>query len=179
MQRGAGDRRGAIATLEEIARRGLADPSVMVVLAGYLQEAGAPDKAIAVLEAVTASRPDYAEAYNSLGVAYLRMGRHDRARAALQKVIELDPTSARAYENLGADKISAGELAAAVPDLQRALDLDPQLFDALYNLGLALNTLGRHDDARPIIERFVREAPPARYAADVARMKAILLEPTR
>ncbi|HEV3059434.1 MAG TPA: sulfatase-like hydrolase/transferase [Vicinamibacterales bacterium] len=174
MQRGSGDLPGGIATLEDIVRRGIADPSVMVVLAGYLQEAGALDKAVGVLEAVTASRPDYAEAYNSLGVAYLRMGRHDRARAALQKVIELDPTSARAYENLGADKIAAGELAAAIPDLRRAIDLDPMLYDALYNLAMALETLGQREEARPLIERFVREAPPARYGSDIARLKTVL-----
>ncbi len=122
MQRQSGDLRGAIATLDDVVRRGIADPSVMVVLAGYLQEAGDGEKAVSLLEAVVASRPDYAEAYNSLGVINMRMGRHDRARTALQKVIELDPTSAKAYENLAADKIAVRDFAGAVPDLQRALD---------------------------------------------------------
>ena len=100
MQRDAGDLRGAIATLEDVARRG-ADQSVMVVLAGYLQEAGALDRSIAVLEAILAAHPDYADAYNSLGVAYSRLGRHGEARAAFERVLQLDPTSATAYENLG------------------------------------------------------------------------------
>src|SRR5206468_4231566 len=38
MQRQSGDLRGAIATLDDLARRGLADQSVMVVLAGYLMD---------------------------------------------------------------------------------------------------------------------------------------------
>jgi choline-sulfatase len=174
MQRQAGDLRGAIATLEDAARRGIADQSVMVVLAGYLLEAGATEKAIALLEAVVAAHSDYAEAYNSLGVASMRAGRHDRARAAFRKVLELDPTSAKAYENLGADELAAGELAAAIADLQRALTLDPQLWDALYNVSMALDALGRRDEARPYIERFIREAPAARYAEDVRRLRTLI-----
>jgi choline-sulfatase len=174
MQRQTGDLRGAIATLEDAARRGIADQSVLVVLAGYLVEAGATDKAIALLEAVVAAHPDYAEAYNSLGVASMRTGRHDRARAAFRKVLERDPTSAKAYENLGADELAAGELAAAVADLQRALELDPQLWDAMYNVSMALDALGRRDESRPYIERFIREAPAQRYAQDIAKLQALL-----
>jgi len=174
MQRQSGDLRGAIATLDDTVRRGIADPSVMVVLAGYLQEAGEGDKAIKLLEAVIAGHPDYAEAYNSLGVVNMRLGRHDQARAALQRVLDLDPTSAKAYENLGADKLAARDIAGAVPDLQHAVELDPKLFDALYNLGLALATLGRDREARPYLERFAAEAPPARYAQDIAQVRSVL-----
>jgi arylsulfatase A-like enzyme len=174
MQRENGDLRGAIATLEDVLRRGIADQSVMVVLAGYLQEAGDAAKSVALLEAVVAAHPDYAEAYNSLGVAYMRVGRHDQARAALRKVLDFDPTSATAYKNLGANELTVGNLTAAIDDLKRAIDLDPLQYDALYNLALALDTLGRHDDARPVLERFVREAPPGRYARDIAKLQTIL-----
>ena len=174
MQRDSGDLPGAIATLEDAVRQGIADPSVMVALAGYLTEARRPADALTLLEAIVASHADYAEAYNSIGVINMRLGRHDRARAAFAKVIELDPTSAKAYENLGADKLAAGDRAGAIPDLQRALDLDPQLYDALYNLAMALDSLGRRDEARPLIERFVREAPPARYGQDIERLRQML-----
>jgi tetratricopeptide (TPR) repeat protein len=174
MLRQTGDLKGAIATLEELVRKGIADPNVMVVLAGYLAEAGSPDKAIQLLEAIVADRPDYAEAYNSLGVIEMQRGHHDRARAAFRRLIELDPTSARAYENLAADEIASGDRAAAIPDLQQALALDPRLYDALYNLGLVLESLGRHDEARPHLERFIREAPRARYATDIARIETLL-----
>ena len=207
MQRDTGDLRGAIATLEDVVSRG-ADQSVMVVLAGYLQEAGALDRSIAVLEAVLAAHPDYADAYNSLGVAYSRLGRHGDARAAFENVLQFDPTSATAYENLGVDDLSAGNLDAAADDLRRALEIDPRLarahnalaavylrqrreadavaewrlaleiepklYDALYNLGSTLWNAGSRGDARPYLERFVREAPPNRYARDIATFRAWL-----
>jgi choline-sulfatase len=174
MQRETGDLRGAIATLEDLARRGLADPNVMIVLAGYLQEAGDARRAIQVLDAVVAAHPDAAEAYNSLGVIYTRLGQHERARAALRRLLELDPTSAKGYQNLAADELSTRELEPAIADLTRALDLEPRLYDALYNLALALEAAGRHAEARPHIERFVREAPQPRYAREVAELRAML-----
>ncbi len=174
MLRQVGDHGLAVATLEDVVRRGIADQSVMVVLASYLQEAGNVPKAVQVLEAVLAAHPDYAEAYNSLGVMYTRLGQHDRARAALRKVLELDPTSAKAFENLAADELSARELTPAINDLKRALDLDPRLFDALYNLGMALDAAGRKDEARPVIERFIREAPPSRYARDIEQSRRLI-----
>jgi arylsulfatase A-like enzyme/Flp pilus assembly protein TadD len=208
MQHDMGDLGGAIATLDVIARRGTADQSVMLVLAGYLQEAGALAKAAELLQAVVAAHPDYADAHNSLGVVYSRMGRHHEAQAAFRHVLELDPTSATAFENIGVDAIGAGDAAGAVTNLTRALELDPRLarahnalaavymrqrreaealshwqtalqldphlYDALYNVGISLWDAGRLDEARPYLDRFAREAPAGRYAADLVRVRNML-----
>jgi tetratricopeptide (TPR) repeat protein len=208
MQWDTGDRAGAIATLESMVNRGIADQSVMVVLAGYLQETGALEKSAALLQAVIAAHPDYVEAYNSLGVVLSRMNRDAEARTAFGKVLELDPTSARAYENLGVHELRSGDRAAGERDLQHALELDsglagahnalaalylrtgrrenaiaqwelavrnnPRQFDALYNLGTVLYDSGNHERARPYLQRFVDQAPPARYAADIVRIRRLL-----
>jgi arylsulfatase A-like enzyme len=174
MQRESGDLAGAIATLDDIVRRGIVDHRVMVVLAGYLMESGALDRAAQVLEAVIAAAPDDFEAYNSLGVVMMRAGRHDRAQAALRKAIEIDPTSPQAYANLGTDDLAAHRMSDAIDHLRHAIDLDPRQFDALYNLGIALYDGGRHDEARPYLELFVKTAPRARYAADIARIERML-----
>ena len=208
MQRSTGDLPGAIATLEGMVRGNRADQSVMLVLADYLQEAGALNRAEELVRAIVAAHPDYAEAYNSLGVVASRQGRYAEARQAYRKVLELDPSSAKAYENLAIDEFGAGELDASRRDLSRALELDarlagahnvlaavemrqghataaldewqkavqldPMLFDALYNLATALYDAGRRDEARPYLERFVRDAPGGRYGPDIARLRALL-----
>jgi Flp pilus assembly protein TadD len=173
MQRQTGDLAGAIATLENLARQGLADQHVLVVLAGYLLEAGNSTRALQVLDAVIAAHPDEVEAYNSRGVVYLRRGDHVRARTDFRTVLQLDPTSARTFENLAEDELAARELAPAIDDLRRALDLDPRLWDALYNLALALDATGRRDEARQAAERFVREAPSQRYAREIAELRGL------
>jgi Flp pilus assembly protein TadD len=147
MQRDTGDLTGAITTLDDLLRRGVADQSVMVVFAGYLQEAGAAQRAAALLEAVISAHPDYAEAYNSLGVAYSRLGRHADAQAAFGKVLELDPTSAKAYENIGVDALAAGDLARATQALTHALSLDAGLPNTHNALAAVYFREKRLDDA--------------------------------
>ena len=147
MQRNTGDLPGAIATLDDLVRRNIADQSVMLVLAGYLQELGSLDRSAGLVHAIIAAHPDYAEAYNSLGVVYSRQGRHADARAAYRKVLELDATSAKAYENLGVDEFAAGELNAAEADLTRALSLDPRLAGAHNALAAVYMRQGRQVDA--------------------------------
>jgi choline-sulfatase len=174
MQRQSGDLAGAIATLEDMVRRGVADQRLMIVLADYLAAAGALPRALALLDAIVAAHPDDADALNSLGVVAMRLGRHDRAREAFRNVIVLDPTSATAYANLGADALASGEIAAAIPELTRAVDLEPRQYTVLYNLALALDRVGRREEARRAMERFVREVPPERYAREIAEFKKLL-----
>jgi len=147
MQRQTGDLAGAIATLDTIVRRGVADQRVMVVLAGYLFEAGAADKSIGLLEAVIAAHPDEVEAYNSLGAVQSQRGRHAEAQAAYRKVLELDPNSAKAYENIGVDDLRAGNRVGAVANLQHALELDSRLAAAHNALATAYMLDGKMDDA--------------------------------
>jgi arylsulfatase A-like enzyme/tetratricopeptide (TPR) repeat protein len=173
MQRETGDLAGAIATLENLARQGLAEQHVLVVLAGYLQQAGNSARAQQILDAVAAAHPDEVEAYNSLGVIYMRRGDHARARAMFRKVLELDPTSARAYQNLAEDELAAREIAPAIDDLRRALDLEPRLWDALYNLALAYDATGQRDGARREAQRFLAEAPPQRYAREIEELRPL------
>ena len=58
--------------------------------------------------------------------------------------------------------------------MRRALDLEPRLYDARFNLAQALLNQGRRDDARAEMERFIRDAPPSRYAADIARFRELI-----
>jgi hypothetical protein len=65
MQRQSGDLPGAIATLEEMVRRGIAEQRLMIVLADYLAASGALPKALGLLDAVIAAHPDEVEAHTA------------------------------------------------------------------------------------------------------------------
>jgi Flp pilus assembly protein TadD len=69
--------------------------------------------------------PDFAVAYNNLGVIYSRLGDHEREREALQKAISLDERMAPAYVNLGKMSIGAGDFASAETALNKASRFDP------------------------------------------------------
>jgi tetratricopeptide (TPR) repeat protein len=69
---------------------------------------------------------------------------------------------------------ASGRKAEAVDAWKRALQLEPGEFDALYNLTITLFELGRIDEARAHGERYVAEAPPAFFARDIDRVRALL-----
>jgi hypothetical protein len=50
----------------------------------------------------------------------------------------------------------------------------PDDYDLLFNLAVLLRQQGKTDEARPLVERFVREAPPSRYARDIAMFRGWL-----
>ena len=54
------------------------------------------------------------------------------------------------------------------------MSLAPNDFDTLFNLGIELDAAGRRDEARPFLERFVREASPAQYGPDLTRIRKLL-----
>jgi hypothetical protein len=39
---------------------------------------------------------------------------------------------------------------------------------------MELENAGRREEARPYLERFASQAPPAQYASDIARVKGFL-----
>jgi tetratricopeptide (TPR) repeat protein len=68
----------------------------------------------------------------------------------------------------------SGRRDEAFTQWRRAVELAPNDFDALYNLATELDAAGRHEEARPFLDRFIREAPPAQYGPDIARVRKLL-----
>ena len=64
--------------------------------------------------------------------------------------------------------------AGAIDAWKHAADLEPRNYDVLFNLAATLHDEHRDGEARPYIERFVREAPPERYAKDIAMLRGWL-----
>ena len=54
------------------------------------------------------------------------------------------------------------------------MELQPSNFEALHDLGVQLEKDGRRDAARRYLTQFVRTAPPALYAKELAQVNAIL-----
>jgi Flp pilus assembly protein TadD len=62
----------------------------------------------------------------------------------------------------------------AIERWRRAVTLDPHDYQTLFNLGGTLRRAGRAEEARPYLEAYLRAAPPALEARDIARVKAWL-----
>lgn len=81
--------------------------------------------AIDLLQKAIEIYPQYAEAYNSLGVSYARIGEREREAEALRKAVSINDRCVGAYVNLARLDIAANDFADAELKLEKAISLDP------------------------------------------------------
>ena len=104
-----------------------------------LDRAGRYDEAIEQFnKAMTmagSSKPDQADAYNNLGVAYVHKTDLKTAASHFQQALRLEPGHGRALSNLGILYLMQGDTADALEALRRAASLDTKSASVRSNLG--------------------------------------------
>ena len=135
---------------------------------------GDTERALRTFERVVELDPDNAMALENIGTVHVQRGDRAAAAAVFERAVALAPRSSRAHAGLGVVQLRGGDREAAVASWTRAVELDPANFDALFNLATELVNAGDPAAARPYLERFVRTAPPAFYAADIRRLAGVL-----
>lgn len=163
----AGDLPRAAAALQPVAD--LAQPEGLEAantLAIVWTEQGQIDRARRLFAKVLEQTPGSARTWNNLGLLELNARRPRDAAAAFEHAVAADSTLAQAWNGLAAARAPFNP-GAAIEAWTRAVALEPRNYDALFNLAVMLRQQGRIAEARPHIERFLREAPRDRYARDV------------
>ncbi len=155
---------------------GRSDPDVDVVIARgvALAAAGRRGEAEAAFASARKLDPTNALPLVDLGTLYLGAREYDKARQALGSALELNPRVARAHNALGVIAAETGEREEAIGHWKTAVSLEPREFDTLFNLGALLVKAGRAAEARPYLERFLREAPEPVYGRDFPKVRAWL-----
>ena len=108
------------------------------ILGASAAEIGMADQAIIALKKVISIKPDYADAYSNISVAYQEQGMLSKAIEACKKAISLNPNYATAYSNLGNALKDQGKFEEALEAYDKAISIKPDYADAYYNMG---NTL--------------------------------------
>jgi len=123
------------------------DPSRDLVNAGdvYLEKKD-HDQAVSLYKEAIQLNPRYAKAYQALGVAMTRQGRHEEAKDSYLKALEIEPSS-QVYNNLGMWYDRVGELDRAERFFIKALELQPNSPQAHNNLGMICGKKGLYEDA--------------------------------
>lgn len=85
-------------------------------------------RAAAAYTEVIRRSPAYVQAYNNLGLLFLREGDFRSAQQRLREAIDKDPKYAEAHYNLGLALAKLGEQAHADQQFSIARSLDPSLF---------------------------------------------------
>lgn len=104
------------------------------------------EPAIAALNRSLAIEPEFACAYNALGVALGRLSRNDESRRAFETAAKLTPEWALPPLEIARQLIAAGDLRSAVPHLEKAAKLNPKAIGILWTLARAHRLLGNAQD---------------------------------
>lgn len=121
-------------------------PAYHYNVGNVLLRLGRTDAAIRHYKSAVRLQPDYAAAYNNLGLAFAAQGSPD-AIQAFRTAVHLKPDYPDAHYNLANAWKAQGRLAKAVESYRQALALSPDNPDIHYNLANTLKASGLLDDA--------------------------------
>jgi hypothetical protein len=104
-------------------------------------------EAVDAFHQVVKLRPDYAEAYTSIGLTEIVWEKYDSARGAINHALKLDPASARAHYYDGLLQRRAGNTPKEIADFKFVVDKFPQSRDARRELGITYYQQNRDKEA--------------------------------
>lgn len=104
-------------------------------------------------------KPDYAEAYQSMGMVHAHRGEFDEAVRCFKKRLELKGPSPSSLTNLAMALAQSGEEDRAAEYFSQALQLSSSFGDAHYGLGLLLAKRGEADEAARHLRLAIQSNP--------------------
>ena len=120
-------------------------PKVMLFKGTAFDLKGYNEMAIKYFKQAIKIRPDYAEAFNRLGMVYTKIDKPEDALECYEKATEIEPSLAEAHYNLGYVFEKQGNRSAAKVSFDRALDINPNHAEAINSLGFFLRESGDFD----------------------------------
>ena len=170
----AGRPREAADLLEPYMTAVLPDVDVLSARGMALAALGQRDEALACFGRAREADPTNPMVLVNIGTVYLQAGRRDEARRAFEAALDLDPDVARAHNSLGVIAAFEGRTEEALARWRRSVELNPSDYQTLFNLGFTLKRQGHEAEARPFFEAYLKYAPLALEARDIARVKGWL-----
>lgn len=111
------------------------DTVIQLQSANRLKNEGRYQEAVQILQAVIATDPQCAPAYNNLGVIYYACADYYLAANAYQAALDIRPDYLDAYYNLGLASNQCGDLEQAISAFQSLLKLKPDHVGAHFQMG--------------------------------------------
>lgn len=117
------------------------------------------EEMLPLLQQLLKIKPNYAPAYNYLGLMYKETGYLEESKQSFEEAIRLDPAYAQALNNLGILMHDQYDYQSAIALYRRSIMANPNLSNAYVNLGLALSEVGLISHARASLEKACRVDP--------------------
>ena len=120
---------------------------LMLETGNFFMMLGQSGGAIDIYSQAIKIEPDFAEAYNSRGIAYDGMGDYDQAIRDYNKAIELKSDYVKVHNNRGIAYVNKGDYENAIRDFNQAIELKLDCVEAYNNRGNACVNKGDYDQA--------------------------------
>jgi tetratricopeptide (TPR) repeat protein len=121
--------------------------------------------------------PDFAPAYEGLGLAQLGLGELPQAQRYLHEGLQKDDTYVPLYIGLGRVLSAQGEDQEALGQFQHALALDAGNADAFYHMGRSFVNLGKYSQAEESFKKALDNNPSHARASEEWAILARLRTP--
>jgi Flp pilus assembly protein TadD len=128
-------------------------------LGNQMLDAGEYEKAIPTFREVIRLKPDSAEAWNELGIAYDRLHQYDKSIAAFEEAIRLKPDYAIAWYDLGSSYEGLHQYDKELHAYEESIRLKPDFAEVWSNLGGVYDRLHQSDKAISAFQEAIRLKP--------------------
>ena len=164
---GAGQGERAVAVLEEWLAGHAEDGAAWANLGMLQQQAGQDEQALLAYEQAVQHAEPNPVILNNLAWLYLDRNA-ERAVELATRAYELAPTRAEIVDTYGWVLFQVGRRSEGLAALQQALVIAPRNAEIALHVAEALHVMQRDAEARPMLERILREQPNSGFA-DTAR----------
>jgi len=143
----------ALVQLEEAKKENLKNVEIYYLMGICKRENKEYNEAARDFHEATRLDPDYAPAYDGLGLTCDLMGEREKAWTNYKKAISLNPARADFYNNLGFSEILGERFKEAKLHLLKSVSLYPAYKKALNNLALCYAMMGEDEKALAVLKK--------------------------
>ncbi|MDD3296382.1 MAG: tetratricopeptide repeat protein [Candidatus Omnitrophica bacterium] len=140
---------------EPLEESGLSEEASHYAIAEKYAENGKFDMAIEEFKKALGLKPDFFEAYNSIGFCYIQLGRYEEAIKHFEKALEFNSDYAQAYDNIGVAYSFMKQFQKAISYYQKALFIDPEFSSSYNNLGATYMFSQQYPEAIESYKKFI------------------------
>jgi putative PEP-CTERM system TPR-repeat lipoprotein len=169
----SGDGDAAVGVLEQWLAEQPEDPAAWANLGMSQQRLGNEPEAIEAYERVIALQEPGAVLLNNLAWMYLERN-PARALDLATRAYETAPSSPEIVDTYGWALVKSGRPREGLSALQQALVIAPDNAEIALHVAQVMVQLNRHGEARPLLERIVREQPDSTFARTARELLAKL-----
>lgn len=149
------DRKPKPAVLDSVAATAPKSSTVFYLKSLELSKKGDHAGAIEQLKLAVTEFPEFINAYNEMGVQYMKLNDLEKADDALSRALKINPASFEPLLNRGIVMLRQKRYAESEASLRLALDANASSAVAQYYLGRTLTALERFDDAEQALKQSI------------------------